>query len=166
MTDLPEDFWDEPEVLPAIQHRKWSPQLADRILEIIHATGNVSTAADACGISRSTVYYRSRTDPEFGAKFKEAMRATVENVIQTSLAVATDPNHEAYANMSLAWLRLRGEAITRYFDDGGDGLDTGGIAGLSNDEIDEALSPEQRANLFDALTTLATYRAQKKLEAS
>jgi hypothetical protein len=61
--------------------RKWSAEIEPTILEIIARTGSPKMASEAVGISAGTIHDHRRRDPEFGARYSEAMDAAFHHIL-------------------------------------------------------------------------------------
>ncbi len=59
---------------------RWTPAVEDLFFDHVSATGNVTAAAEAIGVSRNTVYYRLRTNPDFAAGWDRAVEASYHAV--------------------------------------------------------------------------------------
>lgn len=63
---------------PARPRRARRPDWRSRFLELVASTGNVSLAASAVQISRSTPYTRAARDPTFAAAWAEAEARAID----------------------------------------------------------------------------------------
>lgn len=61
--------------------RRWSPAIAERVLDIIAKTGSPKMAAEQIGISVATVHDHRRRDAEFGARYGAAMDTAFHQVL-------------------------------------------------------------------------------------
>jgi hypothetical protein len=128
---------------------KWSPAMAERVIEIVAECGSPSIAAKRLGIKPATIQHHRRVNPEFRARYDEAMRQAVESLVANSIARASDvadPSNEA---LTLAWLRLRGDRINAYLD--GEGDRRTDAVGL-DPKVVELLEPDDRRELLRLLT--------------
>ena len=69
------------EVRRPAMDRRWSPAIAERVLDIVAKTGSPKTAARATGVSVATIHDHRKRDLEFGARYGEAMDAAFHNVL-------------------------------------------------------------------------------------
>jgi len=61
--------------------RRWTPAIAERILDIIGKTGSPKMASKATGVSVATIHDHRKRDLEFGTRYGEAMDAAFHNVL-------------------------------------------------------------------------------------
>lgn len=61
--------------------RRWTPAIAERVLDIIGRTGSPKMASKATGVSTAMIHDRRKRDLEFGARYGEAMDAAFHNVL-------------------------------------------------------------------------------------
>jgi hypothetical protein len=61
--------------------RKWSPTVEARVLDIVARTGSPKTAANATGVSATTIHDHRKRDLEFGSKYAQAMDAAFHHVL-------------------------------------------------------------------------------------
>lgn len=89
----------------------------NKALEVLIATGNVSQAADAAGVSRQTIYTWKQDDTNFNSALNQASMAITEEASQRLMNLAEkalivlektldDPNTPAYGRIRAADLIL------------------------------------------------------------
>jgi len=61
--------------------RRWTPEVEERVLEVVARTGSPQKAAELAGIGASTIHDHKRRDPDFGARYAEAMEAAFHQVL-------------------------------------------------------------------------------------
>lgn len=61
--------------------RKWTPAVEERVLDIVAKTGSPKLAAKATGVSTATIFDHRRRDPDFGARYSEAMECAFNVVL-------------------------------------------------------------------------------------
>ena len=67
-----------------------TPAKQDRFLEVLADTGNVMETCDILGVSRSTVYNRRAKDPEFAARWDQAVEMQVNQLRQVVVKTVLD----------------------------------------------------------------------------
>jgi hypothetical protein len=65
---------------PALD-RRWSPTIAERVLDIVAKTGSPKMAAKATGISVATIHDHRRRDADFGARYGSAMDCAFHEIL-------------------------------------------------------------------------------------
>lgn len=61
--------------------RRWTPAIAERVLDIVSKTGSPKMAAKATGVSVATIHDHRRRDADFGAKYGSAMDTAFHEVL-------------------------------------------------------------------------------------
>lgn len=61
--------------------RRWSPAIAERVLDIVAKTGSPKMASNATGVSVATIHDHRRRDAEFGARYGAAMDTAFHQVL-------------------------------------------------------------------------------------
>jgi hypothetical protein len=61
--------------------RRWTPAVAERVLDIVARTGSPKMAATATGVSVATIHDHRRRDAEFGARYGAAMDTAFHQVL-------------------------------------------------------------------------------------
>lgn len=61
--------------------RRWSPAIAERVLDIIGKTGSPKMASKATGVSTATIHDHRKRDLEFSAKYAQAMDNAFHHVL-------------------------------------------------------------------------------------
>jgi hypothetical protein len=61
--------------------RRWSPAIAERVLDIVAKTGSPKMAGKATGVSVATIHDHRRRDADFGAKYGAAMDTAFHQVL-------------------------------------------------------------------------------------
>lgn len=61
--------------------RVWTPQVAERVLEIVGKTGSPGMAAKELGIGVRTIHDHRKRDVEFGDRYAQAMDAAFHGVL-------------------------------------------------------------------------------------
>jgi hypothetical protein len=61
--------------------RKWSPVIAERVIEVVARTGSPKVASKATGVSVATIHDHRKRDPDFGARYAEAMECAFNVVL-------------------------------------------------------------------------------------
>ena len=59
----------------------WTPAVAERVLEVVGRTGSPGLAAKGLGIGVRTIHDHRRRDPEFGARYAQAMDSAFHGVL-------------------------------------------------------------------------------------
>jgi hypothetical protein len=68
----------------------WTPELEDRFLETLTATGSVRKAAHAVGMAPKSAYARRRRDAAFAARWQRALAILVARMTDVLLSAAID----------------------------------------------------------------------------
>ena len=61
--------------------RRWSPAIAERVLDIVAKTGSPKMASKATGVSVATIHDHRRRDADFGGKYGAAMDTAFHQVL-------------------------------------------------------------------------------------
>lgn len=86
--------------------RRWTPEIAERVLDIIAKTGSPKMAAKATGVSVATVHDHRRRDFAFGARYSQAMDAAFHQVLGRAFERSLD-EEEPSDRLIEALLRFR-----------------------------------------------------------
>jgi len=70
---------------------KWSPAVAQIVLENIAVTGSPRKAAAAVGVSPRLIQYYRQTDPDFSAEYAQAMDTAMHSVLGVAMERSLDP---------------------------------------------------------------------------
>ena len=126
--------------------RKWSPELADAVLEIIASTGSPKRAAEELGISASLIHVRKRQDPEFGARYMVAMDEAFQNVLGHAFTRAYDDvkpsDRLTEVLLKLRWPERLGNFIS---------VGSSGASGGLDPMVIARMPPEDRSALINLL---------------
>lgn len=71
---------------------KWSPAVAQIVLENIAVTGSPRKAAAAVGVSPRLIQYYRQTDPDFSAEYAQAMDTAMHSVLGVAMERSLDPD--------------------------------------------------------------------------
>lgn len=126
---------------------KWSPEVAQRALEVISTTGSPKAAGEVVGVAAATIHYHRRTDPEFAQAYAQAMDNAFHHVLGHAFTRAMDPvqpsDRLAEVLLKFRWNdRLQDMLVVR---DGGRG-----VAGLDPLVI-ARMEPQDRTDLIRLL---------------
>jgi len=61
--------------------RRWTPAIAERVLDIVSKTGSPKMASKATGVSVATIHDHRRRDADFGARYGSAMDTAFHEVL-------------------------------------------------------------------------------------
>ena len=61
--------------------RRWTPEVEERVLEVIAKTGSPKRASELTGVAASTIHDHKARDPDFGARYAQAMDAAFHAVL-------------------------------------------------------------------------------------
>ena len=106
--------------------RKWGPEVADAVLEVVANTGSPKRAAEEIGVSTSLIHHRRRQDPEFGARYAQAMGEAFENVLGHAFKRAYDEVRPS-DRLTEVLLRLRWPERLGSFIQGSGAAGSGGL---------------------------------------
>lgn len=82
MTDKPGKRTSETrDVRRPAMDRRWTPTIAERVLDIVARTGSPKMASKATGVSVATIHDHRRRDADFGARYGSAMDAAFHEVL-------------------------------------------------------------------------------------
>ena len=70
--------------------RRWSPAIAERVLDIVAKTGSPKMAAEHVGISVATIHDHRRRDAEFGSRYGAAMDTAFHQVLSRAFERSMD----------------------------------------------------------------------------
>jgi len=70
----------EPMAVSVAQQTKWTVRRRHRFLSLLRQTGNVSAAAEHCGVSRSGAYALRAADTEFRAAWDDAIESALDDL--------------------------------------------------------------------------------------
>lgn len=131
--------------------RKWSPAIAERVLEIIGKTGSPKMASRATGVSTAAIHDHRKRDLEFGARYGEAMDSAFHNVLGRAFERSLDED-EPSDRLIEALLKFRWpERLSGFLAIVGEGpANTSGPAGLDPRVIAKML-PIDRVALIGLL---------------
>lgn len=71
--------------------RVWSPQVAERVLEVVGETGSPALAAKELGIGVRTIHDHRKRDVDFGDRYQQAMDAAFHGVLGRAFERFMDP---------------------------------------------------------------------------
>jgi len=130
--------------------RKWSSEIEERVLEVVARTGSPQKAAELAGIGASTIHDHKRRDPDFGARYAEAMEAAFHAVLGRAFDRSLD-ELEPSDRLIEVLLKFRFVDRAPAFDPTApDGARTDGPAGL-DPRVIARMAPADRAALAQAL---------------
>ena len=61
--------------------RRWTPEVEERVLEVIAKTGSPKRASELTGVAASTIHDHKARDPDFGVRYAHAMDAAFHAVL-------------------------------------------------------------------------------------
>lgn len=67
--------------MAGIAQIKWTPAVAERVLEVIADTGSPKRAAEAVGVSTRLIHYWRQQDPDFAHAYAQATDAAFNRVL-------------------------------------------------------------------------------------
>lgn len=67
--------------MASVAQIKWSPAVAERVLEVIAETGSPKKAAEAAGVSPRLINYYCHSDPDFGHAYAVATDVAFQRVL-------------------------------------------------------------------------------------
>lgn len=143
--------------------RRWTPEVEERVLDVIARTGSPKQASEAVGVSASTIHDHRVRDPEFRNRYGRAMDAAFHAVLGRAFDRSLDAV-EPSDRLIEVLLKFRFVDRVPAFDpsaseaartDGPLGLDPGVIA---------RMSPGDRALLADALGRYVVYEADLRAD--
>ena len=73
--------------------RKWTPQIAERVITIVSKTGSPKVAAKATGVSTATIFDHRKRDPEFGLRYDQAMQCAFDVVLGHAFERSLSSDH-------------------------------------------------------------------------
>lgn len=129
--------------------RKWTPEISELVIQIVAKTGSPKRAAEATGVSASTIHDHRRRDPEFGARYKQAMEAAFHEVLGRAFDRSLDDVHPS-DRLIEALLKFRFVDRAPAFDPAAEESSTQGPLGLDPTVI-VSLSTSEREALASAL---------------
>lgn len=130
--------------------RKWTPQIAERIITIVSQTGSPKVAAKATGISAATIFDHRKRDPEFGLRYDQAMQCAFDIVLGHAFERSLDTEAPS-DRLTEVLLKFRFVDRAPAFDPTApDRPQTDGPLGLDARVI-ARMAPQERAALVSAL---------------
>ncbi len=141
---------DKREVRRPSMDRKWSPQVAERVLDVVAKTGSPKLAAKATGVSAATIFDHRRRDPDFGVRYSEAMECAFNVVLGHAFERSLDTEAPS-DRLTEVLLKFRFVDRAPAFDPTApDRPHTDGPLGLDARVI-ARMAPQERAALVSAL---------------
>lgn len=67
--------------MASLEQRKWTPAVAEAVLEIIAETGSPKRAAEAVGVSARLIHHYRAQDPDFALAYAQATDAAFNRVL-------------------------------------------------------------------------------------
>lgn len=130
--------------------RRWSPEVAERVLDVIARTGSPKRASELTGVSASAIHDHKSRDPDFGARYQQAMDAAFHAVLGRAFDRSLD-EEEPSDRLIEVLLKFRFVDRAPAFDPTApDGSRTDGPAGL-DPRVIARMAPGDRAALAQAL---------------
>ncbi|MQW64883.1 hypothetical protein GHK33_20250 [Sinorhizobium meliloti] len=142
--------------------RTWSTEVSERVLEVIARTGSPKKAAEATGISASTIHDHRRRDPEFGAKYKQAVDVAFNQVLGRAFDRSLDEYNPSDRLIEVL-LKFRFVDRAPAFDPHSEESSTQGPLGLDPSVI-VRMAPEDRAALAAALDRYVAYESDLRAD--
>ncbi len=124
--------------------RKWTPEVAERVLQVVAKTGSPKKAGEATGVAASTIADHRRRDPEFGARYKQAMDAAFNEVLGRAFDRSLDEIKPS-DRLIEALLKFRFVDRAAAFDPAADESTTRGPLGLDPTVIVRLTAVEREA---------------------
>lgn len=151
MTRISERALETREVRRPLMDRRWSPAVAERVLDIVAKTGSPKMASKATGVSVATIHDHRRRDADFGARYGAAMDTAFHQVLgkafERSLADEEPSDRLIEVLLKFRWPE-RLNAFLAFTADGGSAA--AAPAGL-DPRIIARMEPADRAALIDLL---------------
>lgn len=130
--------------------RRWSPEVEERVLDVVARTGSPKKASELVGVAASTIHDHKRRDPDFGARYTEAMDAAFHAVLGRAFDRSLD-EEEPSDRLIEVLLKFRFVDRAPAFDPTSpDAARSDGPAGL-DPRVIARMAPAARAALAHAL---------------
>lgn len=71
--------------------KKWTPAIAQLVLDNIAVTGTPRKAAEAVGVSTRLIHHYRAQDPEFAAEYAQCMDTAMHSVLGVAMERSLDP---------------------------------------------------------------------------
>jgi hypothetical protein len=130
--------------------RRWSPEVEERVLDVIARTGSPKRASELVGVAASTIHDHKARDPDFGARYQQAMDAAFHAVLGRAFDRSLD-EEEPSDRLIEVLLKFRFVDRAPAFDPTApDAARSDGPAGL-DPRVIARMAPADRAALAAAL---------------
>jgi hypothetical protein len=130
--------------------RRWTPEVAERVLDVVARTGSPKRASELVGISASAIHDHKLRDPDFGARYQQAMDAAFHAVLGRAFDRSLD-EEEPSDRLIEVLLKFRFVDRAPAFDPTSpDAARSDGPAGL-DPRVIARMAPAARAALAQAL---------------